>query len=131
MIEGALLNRDTILDIIIALTGGIALGLFFYGGLWWTVRRLPTSKQPALLTMASFIVRTSVTILGFYIIMNGYSIASGTNGLLLFDGSSGDGRLIRIGVAMVGFLATRTLLLRKLGPESISVRTETEDARGD
>ncbi|PJF27435.1 MAG: hypothetical protein CUN53_04065 [Phototrophicales bacterium] len=33
----------------IALMGGMALGAVVFGGLWWTVRRLPTAKSPALL----------------------------------------------------------------------------------
>ena len=41
-----------------ALMAGIALGVFFYGGLWLTVRRLLMTRHPVLLTLGSFCVRT-------------------------------------------------------------------------
>jgi len=44
---------------------GVALGLFFYGGLWFTVRRLATSPHPVLLTLGSFWIRTLVVLAAF------------------------------------------------------------------
>ena len=44
---------------------GIALGLFFYGGLWFTVRRLTTTDHPVLLTLASFWVRVLAVVAAF------------------------------------------------------------------
>lgn len=40
-----------------ALATGIALGLFFFGGLWFTVSRLATARHPAMLALASFWIR--------------------------------------------------------------------------
>ena len=51
--------------------GGVLLGLLFYGGLWWTVRRLAHAQQPALLMLGSFWLRTGVVVAGFYLLMNG------------------------------------------------------------
>lgn len=50
---------------------GILLGVFFYGGLWFTIRALLTSPHPVLLTISSFWARTLVTLAGFLVAMNG------------------------------------------------------------
>jgi F1F0 ATPase subunit 2 len=49
---------------------GFALGLFFYGGLWFTIRALPASRHPALLMLVSFWVRTAAVIVGFLLTMD-------------------------------------------------------------
>lgn len=51
--------------IISSIMAGIALGLFFYGGLWFTVRRLPTTDHPVLLTLGSFWIRLVVVLAAF------------------------------------------------------------------
>ncbi len=50
-------------DIALALALGAVLGAWFFGGLWWTVRRLPAARHPALLALASLVVRM-VTVVG-------------------------------------------------------------------
>jgi F1F0 ATPase subunit 2 len=50
---------------------GILLGIFFYGGLWMTVRRLPTTRHPALLTLGSLLLRMGVTLGGFLLVLDG------------------------------------------------------------
>ncbi len=52
-----------------ALVEGMLLGLFFFVGLWWTVRKLDSTKQVALLFLGSLLIRTSIVILGFYFIL--------------------------------------------------------------
>lgn len=47
---------------------GTGLGTMFFGGLWWTVRQVLTSKRPALYLLASMILRTSMALIGFYFI---------------------------------------------------------------
>ncbi len=47
---------------------GALLGAFFFGSLWWTVQKGLLSKRPALWFVASFIIRTGVTLTGFYIV---------------------------------------------------------------
>jgi F1F0 ATPase subunit 2 len=51
-----------------ALAAGLVLGAFFFGGLWWTVGKGLASPQPALWFFTSMLVRTSVTLAGFYFI---------------------------------------------------------------
>jgi F1F0 ATPase subunit 2 len=53
------------MNIVIAGGGGILLGIFFYGGLWMTVRALASSAHPVVLTLSSFWGRTAVALAGF------------------------------------------------------------------
>jgi F1F0 ATPase subunit 2 len=55
----------------LALLGGLLLGMFFFGGLWWTIRRGLFSAAPALWFSASALIRTAVTIGGFYVVSHG------------------------------------------------------------
>ena len=54
-----------------ALVVGILLGIIFFGGLWFTVRKMVASKIPALWILFSFIFRMAITLLGFYFISMG------------------------------------------------------------
>jgi F1F0 ATPase subunit 2 len=49
-------------SILLRLFAGIALGAFFYTGLWFTVRALPTARHPVLLTLGSFWIRTLIVV---------------------------------------------------------------------
>ncbi len=44
---------------------GLLIGIIFYGGLWWTVRRL-CAKVACLWLAGSFLVRTVIALAGFY-----------------------------------------------------------------
>ena len=52
-----------------ALLEGALLGLFFFAGLWWTVRKLASSKHVAFLFLSSMLLRTGIVVLGFYFIL--------------------------------------------------------------
>lgn len=52
----------------VALFTGMALGLIFFGGLWWTVRRGLVSSRTALWFLASLLVRTAIVIAGFLLV---------------------------------------------------------------
>ncbi len=77
---------------------GIGLGLAFFFSLWWTVKKLPDSRHPALLTLSSLFVRLSVCVFGFYWVM--------------------DGQWERLLLALLGFLFMRRFFLRKWGVEA-------------
>jgi len=51
---------------IMALLGGLLLGGFFFGALWWTVRRGLASPLPAMWFLGSLLLRMGVTMAGFY-----------------------------------------------------------------
>lgn len=81
----------------LAAAAGVGLGLLYFGGLWLTVRRLPDSRRPALLFGASFAGRTALTVLGFYLVM--------------------DGSWERMLACLGGFIIVRQVLVSRLQPE--------------
>lgn len=95
--------------LVLAVAAGAGLGLLYFGGLWLTVRRLPDFGRPALLFGASFAVRTALTLLGFYLVM--------------------DGSWERMLACLVGFIIARKVLTSRLQPAcDPAVRQEREDA---
>ena len=84
--------------LLLALVAGFGLGLFYYGGLWLTLKKLPKSSHPVLLHMGSFFGRTVVILAGFYLVM-------------------GD-RWERIIVCLAGALVARVILVRRLGRDT-------------
>lgn len=52
----------------LAMISGSVLGVFYFGGLWMTLRHLSRSRQPALLTLISFLVRSVVCLFCFYLV---------------------------------------------------------------
>jgi len=57
--------------ILAALLGGAALGVVFFGGLWWTTRRGLSSKLAGLWFSGSFLLRTAIAVAGFYFAAQG------------------------------------------------------------
>ena len=84
-----------------ALVAGAAVGVFHFGGLWLTVRRVATSNRPVLLTFGSFVVRAAVAVAVLV------WIARMHWQLLL--------------AALAGFVLVRVIMTRKLRPEGRAV----------
>ena len=59
------------MNIFISISGGIVLGILFFGGLWFTVRALLFTRHPVLLTVSSFWIRTLIALAGFLLFMDG------------------------------------------------------------
>ncbi len=78
-----------------AAAGGLLLGALYFGGLWWTVRRLPTARHPAALIAGSFLLRAAVAAAGIVVIAGGEPIP-----LLC---------------AVAGFITARTIAIRRVG----------------
>ncbi|MDX1433640.1 MAG: ATP synthase subunit I [Gammaproteobacteria bacterium] len=86
----------------IALLGGAALGALYLGTLWWTVRRVARARRrPVALLGLSLALRLAVVLAGFY------AIAAG-------------GHWERLLAALIGFVAIRMLLVRRLGARSVA-----------
>ena len=64
-------QMNEIVYITVAFAAGLALGIVFFGGLWFTVKNVVKSKIPALWIFLSFFIRMSITLLGFYFISMG------------------------------------------------------------
>ena len=71
--------------ILLSVIAGAALGSFFYGGLWWTIRKLPTTRQAGLLFALSWIIRMGVVLVGLYFCAGGvwYRMLAGLVGLMI------------------------------------------------
>jgi len=89
--------------------GGVALGVFYFGGLWVTVQYVARSRRPGLISMISLVVRMSITMIGLYLIM------------------AGDWQ--RLVASVLGFFVARTVLLWRLRPEAGAQSTSTEGNR--
>jgi F1F0 ATPase subunit 2 len=57
--------------LIMALLAGVMLGMIFYGGLWWTVRRGVSSKFSNVWLLGSFPFRAIIAVGGFYLVSRG------------------------------------------------------------
>jgi F1F0 ATPase subunit 2 len=57
--------------VLAGLAGGV-LGAVFFAGLWWTVRKGMSSKQPALWFLGSLLLRMTIVLAGFYFISGGH-----------------------------------------------------------
>ena len=57
--------------LILACVAGLGLGTMFFGGLWWTLRKGLSSQRPALWFVGSLLLRTGLTLAGFYFVSGG------------------------------------------------------------
>ncbi len=71
---------------------GAFLGLFFFGGLWWTVQKAVWSTRAGPYFVVSLLLRTSVVLAGFYYF--------------------GSGNWQRMLACLVGFIIARIVILR-------------------
>lgn len=58
-------------SLILCFLAGFVLGVIFFGGLWWTVRRGLGSSQPALHFLGSAVLRMGIAVAGFYGVSGG------------------------------------------------------------
>ncbi|MGF1478528.1 MAG: ATP synthase subunit I [Cyanophyceae cyanobacterium] len=67
----AILNVRQLPLLGIAFAIGVSIGLFYFGGLWFTVQRLLATQHPFRWLLGSFCLRLSVSLLVFYLIIKG------------------------------------------------------------
>ena len=53
----------------LAVLAGSVLGAFFFGGLWWTIRRGLSSTRPVSWFFGSLLLRTGMVLIGFYYLL--------------------------------------------------------------
>ncbi len=79
---------------------GVLLGLLFFGGLWWTLRRGLASQRAALWFFGSLVLRTGLVLAGFYLVF--------------------DGQWQRLLACVLGFTLARLLVTRLTRPPAAS-----------
>ncbi|MBC7703264.1 MAG: ATP synthase subunit I [Rhodoferax sp.] len=84
-----------LLPIALAGLAGVALGAFFFGGLWWTLRRALVSPRPLLWLGTSVLLRSGIVLFGVYVV--------------------GHGQWQRMVACLAGFILVRLLTLRLAG----------------
>ncbi|MBK9170821.1 MAG: ATP synthase subunit I [Bryobacterales bacterium] len=96
--------------VILMLVGGagLLLGVFFFGGLWWTVRWGVLSKRPALWFLGSLVVRTGIVLAGMYFV----------------SGGRWDGLL----ACLVGLITGRFIVTRLTGPPVEHSKSSAKEA---
>lgn len=65
---------ETPLLYVFGLLGGLGLGIFYFGGLWFTVRKTPTSRNPHKLVLLSAVLRLGTTFLIFCLVGKDYPV---------------------------------------------------------
>lgn len=79
-----------------ALAAGLLIGVVFFGGLWWTVKKGLSSSKPALWFAISLLIRLGIVVGGFYLVAGG--------------------SWQRLLACVAGFTAARFLILRMTRP---------------
>lgn len=91
---------NTLIATILAFLAGGGLSLLYFGGLWLTVQRAVDGiSRPTLLLLGSFVGRTALVLLGFYLVI----VLMGDQWLLLV-------------ACLIGFILGRTILVRRWRP---------------
>lgn len=80
----------------LAWMAGAGLGVIFFGGLWWTLRRGLVSPRPALWLLGGLLLRTGLVLAGFYAVA--------------------DGHWERLLACLLGFALARSAAIRLAGP---------------
>jgi F1F0 ATPase subunit 2 len=92
----------------LAFVVGALLGVFFFGGLWWTIQKGVASARPALWFLGSLLLRTSVIFAVFYFVAQGH--------------------WSRVVACLFGFLIARAIVVRRLrrAPAEAQVQLKQE-----
>ena len=88
------MDQSTFYRFCLALFAGIALGLFYFAGLWLTVRFARNLRHKLPLVYLSLVARLAVVFVALYIIM--------------------DSHLERLASALLGFYLARTLIIPQI-----------------
>jgi F1F0 ATPase subunit 2 len=92
-----------------ALLAGLCIGMMFFAGLWWTVQRAASSTQPGILFAGSFLLRTALSLGGFYLV--------------------GGGSWPRLLLCLVGFIVGRILVKRFVQQDRVMIEAHPQNGR--
>jgi F1F0 ATPase subunit 2 len=88
----------------LALLAGISIAIVFFAGLWWTVRKATSSRQPGILFAGSFMLRTALALSGFYLV--------------------GSGSFSRLTACLAGFIVGRMLVKGIFNQEHLAIEVQ-------
>ena len=100
--------NETLTLALAGLAGGL-LGMMFFGGLWWTVRKGVSSSRPALWFLGSGLRRMSSVLAGFYFVSGG--------------------QWKRLGACLVGFIIARVVVTWLTRPSREPQNLSSQEAR--
>lgn len=86
---------NEVIQLALVLFAGMLLGAVFFGGLWWTVQKGISARQPALWFGVSLLLRTGIVLAGFYFVS--------------------DAEWQRLLLCLFGFIAARVVIVRLAG----------------
>lgn len=92
------MKLHAMLILVLMFAAGLALGAFYFIGLWQTVSRLSRTRHRASLLLVSYGLRLAVVLSAFYFLLR-------------------DGHWERIALALIGFVMMRKILTFHLGPK--------------
>ena len=92
------MKMNAMLILILMFAVGLALGAFYFIGLWRTVKRLSHTESRARLLLVSYVLRLAVVLMAFYFLLR-------------------DGHWERLAVALLGFVVMRKILTHHFGPQ--------------
>jgi F1F0 ATPase subunit 2 len=98
---------NDIFMLLLAAVGGGFLGVFYFAGLSWTLRKSLNSRWAALCFSFSFLLRSSVCLFGIYWI--------------------GANDFMRILACLVGFIVARTIVMKLTGDSAFARVPETHE----
>lgn len=84
------------LSICLALVMGTALGWFYFGGLWWTLKGIHQRSRPFVFLALSYLLRTGFCLVGFWLVLR--------QGILALI------------ISLIAFVLVRFFMTRKIGP---------------
>lgn len=98
---------EIIIKSAVTLLVGVGLGFIFFWGLWKTINRASTVNHPYLWMISSFIIRTAIVMMGFYLVL-----------LIQWQ---------YMAVTLVGFLVARIFVTRYTAKKSHPINKGMED----
>lgn len=98
----------TVVSIVLPLLAGLVLGFLYFGGLWLTLRKLASAKQPAFLVLGSYLGRLVLCLAGFAAV----AVTTGLRGIL---------------ICTAAFIAVRVIMVRRWGKPGMAL-TGTEES---
>ena len=97
-----------VLYMILSFIAGLLLGTLFFGGLWFTVKKIVNAKVPALWVISSFVFRVGIVLVGFY-----YVSLGNWQGLM---------------ICLLGFIIARFVVVHFTKPKSeVQIQFKKED----